>query len=253
MPLDLNVIAGTILGGLISGVIGILLEHIRVKNEARMKHFRDLKESCINPLKGELTFIFSKFKRFDEDVVTSVTYEEMLKREIRWWENYSIKGRIGNPVLFDDLGRHFKGLPEKLREIETFLKEKYPEFLENLVELLKTVEHDERLIELSGAETAAVTSQVSEYPFRAVFFLAIEYDKLSWPNVYGWLVRSENKSLIYKIGEEYRNSKPAIEIRDIMREAEHLIRPCIERLDRILHKTKLEGSCEYVSGLLPWP
>ena len=43
MPLDPNVIAGTILGGLISGAIGVLLEHLRVKNEARKKHFHDLK------------------------------------------------------------------------------------------------------------------------------------------------------------------------------------------------------------------
>jgi len=253
MSLDPNAIAGTILGGLISGVIGILLEHLRVKNEARMKHFRDLKETCINPLKEELTSILSKFKRFDEDTIASVIYERMLKRKIKWWENYSIKRSIGNPVLFDDLGRHFKGLPEKLREIETFLKEKYPKLIEDLRELSYEIEHDERLRELSGAKTAITTRQISRYPINAVFFLAIEYDKESWPNTYEWVARSEKKSLIYKIGEEYHDSKPAIEIRNIMREAEHLIRPCIERLDRILHKSKLEGSCEYVSGLLPWP
>jgi len=76
MPLDPNVIVGTILGGLISGIIGVLLEHLRVKNEARKKHFHDLKENCIRPLKNELTSVLNCFKRFEERSVTSGTYRE---------------------------------------------------------------------------------------------------------------------------------------------------------------------------------
>ena len=69
MSLDPNVIAGAILGGLISGFIGVLLEHLRVKNEARKKHFHDLKESCIRPLKNELTSISNSFTRFEEKLI----------------------------------------------------------------------------------------------------------------------------------------------------------------------------------------
>ena len=76
MSLDPNVIAGTILRGLISEAIGVLLEHPRVKNEARKKHFHDLKESCIRPLKNEFASILNCFKRFEERSVTSGTYRE---------------------------------------------------------------------------------------------------------------------------------------------------------------------------------
>ncbi|RLG04480.1 MAG: hypothetical protein DRN61_03000, partial [Thaumarchaeota archaeon] len=228
--------------------------------EARKKHFHDLKESCIRPLKNELTSILNCFTRFDEKLVTSGTYREILEREIKWWENYSIKRRIGDPILFDDLGRHFKGLPEKLREIEDFFEEKYPEFLNSLVELLQKIEADERLKEISNeidrtlrGSNVVVVSDLPWFPFKAVFFLAIEYDKWSWPNIYKWLAKFESRSLIFQVGEEYHRSELAVRIRSLIKEAEHLITPCLERLDRILHESKLEGSCDYVSGLLPWP
>ena len=259
MPLDPNVIAGTILGGLISGAIGVLLEHLRVKNEARKKHFHDLKESCIRPLKNELTSILNSFTRFEAKLVKSRTYREMLEREIKSWEDYSIRTSIGSPILFDDLGKHFRDLPESLREIEDFFKENYPEFLKSNFELLQKIENDERLKELSNeiarsqrGPNVVVVSDLPEVPFKAVFFLAIEYDKRSWPNIYEWLAKFESRSLIYEVGEEYHGSEPAVKIRSLMRKAEHLIGPCLERLDQILHKSKLEGSCEYVSGLLPW-
>jgi len=259
MSLDPNVIVGTILGGLISGFVGVFLEHLRVKNEASKKHFHDLKESCIRPLKNELTFILNSFTRFEEKLVRSGTYREMLERKVKWWEDYLIKRRIGNPVLFDDLGRHFKGLPERLREIEDFFRENYPEFLKSIFELLRKIEADERLKKVSneiasrskGSNVVAL-SDLSNYPFKAVFFLAIEYDKVSWPSIYEWLAKFEGRSLIYEVGEEYRRSELAVKIRSLMREAVHLISPCLERLDRILHESKLEGSCEYVSGLFPW-
>jgi len=260
MSLDPNVIAGTILGGLISGFIGVLLEHLRIKNEARKKHFHDLKESCIRPLKNELTSILNSFIKFEESLVRSGIYREMLEREIKWWEDYSIKRRVGNPILFEDLGKHFKGLPERLREIEDFFRKNYPEFLKSVFELLRNIEDDERLKEISNeidnslrGPNVAIISDLPKAPFKAVFFLAVEYEKGSWPNVYRWLARFEGRSLIFQVGEEYRRSELAVKIRSLMKEAEHLIGSCLERLDRILHESKLEGSCDYVSGLLPWP
>ncbi|RLG07007.1 MAG: hypothetical protein DRN68_06055 [Thaumarchaeota archaeon] len=71
--------------------------------------------------------------------------------------------------------------------------------------------------------------------------------------IYIWLAKFESRSLIFQVGEEYHRSELAVRIRSLIKEAEHLITPCLERLDRILHESKLEGSCDYVSGLLPWP
>ncbi|MGB9693574.1 MAG: hypothetical protein ACPLYF_01885, partial [Fervidobacterium sp.] len=47
-------ILGTILGGLISGMVGLFIEERRRKNDAKIKHFEDLKRECLMPIRAEL-------------------------------------------------------------------------------------------------------------------------------------------------------------------------------------------------------
>jgi len=43
-------ILGTILGGFISGLVGLFLHRKRLKDEVKRKHLEEIKEKCLKPL-----------------------------------------------------------------------------------------------------------------------------------------------------------------------------------------------------------
>ena len=243
---DINIIIGTMLGGLISGLIGYILERLRIKNELRTKHFEDIKKNCLQPLRTELMHLLSSFEFNESSSLTPESLKELIDADPKWWESFSLKERIGNIPLFNDLRNHFVKLHEKLCTIDTLVISKYPEFIENAIKLSEAIHSDKRLQEISSKLKSAVPTDISFEVFKAVFFIAIGYEKGSWPNIYGKIVKLRDKDLIFELGKQYGNLRCANDLRKISEEVRNVLCSCMEMIDEIMLKTKLEGSCKYI-------
>ncbi|MGB9760576.1 MAG: hypothetical protein ACPLZG_12175, partial [Thermoproteota archaeon] len=124
----------TILGGLISGLIGLFIEDKRRKNEKREKHFQEIKEQCLKPLRDELLYLHDMFEFGESKIPDIHSMEETLESGIHWWDYYSIKTWC-DKILFEDLRNHFSDLAKNLEEVEKRIRHEYPEFYKNILNL----------------------------------------------------------------------------------------------------------------------
>jgi len=241
----MSMFLGTILGGLISGFIGIFLDEWRRRNEAREKHFQDIKEHCLKPIREELLNLRSSFE-FSEDKIRGPSYfEQLLKDDIHWWDYFSLRGE--DEVLLDDLVNHFEKLASKLKEVEEKVKSSYPVYLKATYKLLKMIDVDPDFNKLKKAAKRPTMDRSLYYPYVAVFMVAIGYDKGRWPNVYKWFKSSKELDVIYEIGRRYSESDEAERIRSIEKDIHKHTDWCIRRIDEILRQqTKLKGKCKYI-------
>jgi hypothetical protein len=246
---------GTILGGLISGLIGLWVENKRRANEKREKHFQELKECCLTPLESELSYFCYECFEFREDEIPNAhQMEETLKKDIHWWDYYSLD--CCNKILFEDLSNHFPDLVNKLTELEKRIKQDYPKFYENILNLLKEIHSCKELNELSNQ--VAISKNDPELPYEAVFLVALGYDKGYWPNIYNFFkeeidlihdVGFKGKTsieLIYELGDKYSKSENCIRAKKIKEDIEPLIKSCEREIDEILYKKELKGKCKYM-------
>ena len=192
---------GTILGGLISGLIGLLIENKKRANEKKEKHFRELKYNCLILLENELSRLHEYFEFGEGKLPNAIQMDETLKRDVHWWDNYSLKNYC-DKILFEDLSNHFPDLVNKLKEVEKRIRQDYSEFYRNILNLIIEIHSCEELNELSNQ--VAISRNNPELPYKAVFLVALGYDKGCWPNIYNFF--KEETDLVRDVGFKGKTS-----------------------------------------------
>jgi hypothetical protein len=234
---------GTILGGFISGLVGLWVENRRRRNERRERHFQELKERCLKPLRKELRNLCEHFE-FEEGKTPVRLMEETLESDIHWWDYYSLKRSARcDEILFEDLPNHFPGLASRLAEVERRVKQDYPEFYREILCLLREIRSCKELKELSSQATFKSDPEI---PYNAVFLAALGYDRGYWPNYYDLLKRAGKVDLVYKLGSSFSESKHCKKAKSIKGDIVPLIDSCIREIDEILLRKELRGRCKYV-------
>ncbi|MGC9015028.1 MAG: hypothetical protein ACP5KW_11690, partial [Thermoproteota archaeon] len=188
----------SILGGLISKLIDFFIEDKRRKNEKREKHFQEIKEQCLKPLRDGLLRLRGEFE-FEESIRMPIfrLMETILEGDIHWWDNYSLKIWC-DKTLFEDLRNHFPDLAKNLEEVEKRIRYNYPEFYKNILSLLKEIYSCKELNDLSNQIVLHV-GNYPKLPYDTVFLVALGYDKGCWPNYYNFLKEKMGKlDLIYE-------------------------------------------------------
>jgi len=114
-----------------------------------MKHFKDIKEKCLEPLFGKLDDLKKEFT-FGESGPSWSRFgiEKLLKSDNPWWKTFSFKKapvkyffkaveknmilnklEMGSyEILYEDLKNHYPELYRDLQELESLIKTKYEEF-----------------------------------------------------------------------------------------------------------------------------
>lgn len=227
-----------IVGGLISGLIGLYLDNRRRKAEARAKHFEEIKKKVLEPIRENHRWDTLHFDLREGFHLQASELRETLQGDIHWWENYSLRTGV-DELLYDDLANHFKHLPKMLLEVEEIMKTRYPRYLWLLLDLYDLVKETtkEYGIQLPG--------DLYNLWCEAILFIALRYNKGEWPNLYRKIRESSKFELISELGAKMGETKEAKEILHIRNEAKEKIETCMREIGDILHQTKLKGNCKY--------
>jgi hypothetical protein len=232
----------TILGGLITGLIGLLVEWWRERTRLRRKHFRDIKRKCLKPIRDEL-YKLRRYFEFGEGGPewTSSSIFQLLRSEIRWWEFFSFSSR-GNPILYEDLKNHYGELYQDLQYIERWVRNEYTTYLGALHELLELIENDPEFREF------AKEFDNLDIPLKAVLFSSLGVDKSYWPNIYSQVEHKLDE--LVNIQNKFYNDVKSQKVREIAHHITTIIDRCISRIDEILLEPELRGRCKYISRLI---
>jgi len=236
----------TIIGGLVAGFAGLLIEGWRKEIEIRDKHFQDIKHNCLEPILKQLSEL-REYYEFRESKYLSLSHiEDLLKSDIHWWEYFSFKDgpNKANALLYDDLLNHYIELSQKLDAVQKSFKTDYPKFLQAICNLLRLIEEDTEFQEFKKEYERPVISEESFYPYKAVFFLSLKIDKSNWPNIYSYFKPKLDK--LMELGNKFYSTKEAERVRSMRIDMLNKIDLCIERIKEILLSSKLKGKCRYL-------
>ena len=251
----------TVLGGFISGLVGIALERRRERKRTELKHFNVLKSKVLKPVLNELAELKSYFM-FGEggSILSSQRLDEELNSEFTWWKYYPLVDRARvNRDLFEDLKNHFPKLYNDLKYVESWMRTKYPEYLHLLRDLLKRIENDSQFKEFEEElkkhvqETKVYSSidpqALHDMAVNIVLYLILDIEVERWPNVYRITKPLLSKAVVIK--SRYQNSEEVQQkLKHLMNEITSILDRCIQSIDKIMYMTKLpkvrRGKCEFI-------
>jgi len=229
----------TVLGGLIAGLVGWLLESRRRRYDAMLKHFDDIKKECLEPLKRELIDLCGRFGyvegRLPTYEVLDVVSGAKVNADTRW-ADYSFRNVV-NRVLYDDLVNHFPSLSKALTELEEDIRVVVPELLKALRVLYTLIHSDKEFAQLKDL-------QLAPEPIHFIFLVAISVEESQWPLTYREINRQAIDRLV-RIGEKYRGSREARRVREISESILTKAKRCLNEIEKIMVQTKLRGRCPY--------
>jgi hypothetical protein len=239
-------ILGTILGGFIAGLSGIIVEWWRENKRLREKHFEDIKRKCLEPILKQLYDLKSKFMFGESGPQWSLRgIEELLQSDIHWWESFSFKNGFGaDALLYEDLENHYPDLYRNLQNIEIWVRANFAEYLQAIYNLLKIIEEDQEFKAFEKEFKGPCVNSTSLYPAEAIFFSALGIDKSYWPNIYSYVKPKLDK--VKHLQNKFYNTTEAQKLRDIINEMRTIIDECIDETKKIMLETKLKGKCKYL-------
>jgi len=235
----------TILGGLIAGLVGWLLESRRRKYNAMLKHFDDIKRECLEPLKSKLIDLRGRFGYVEGHLPThevlDIVSGAKVSVDMRYWTDYSFRN-VTNRVLYDDLVNHFPSLSKALTELEEEIRVRVPELLKALRALYTLIHSDEEFVQLKMQLKGL---PLAPEPIHFIFLVAIGVEESQWPPTYREMNRQAVDRII-KIGEKFGDSREAKRVREISESILAKAKHCLNEIEKIMVQTKLRGRCPYV-------
>jgi hypothetical protein len=247
----------TILGILIP-VLSIVLPTIALlyiklweeKRRLKEKHFTEIKDKCLKPLLEKLKQLKNHFNLGEGGPEWNLyNISEELRQEIQWWKLFSFKNGFNvDQLLYEDLKNHYPNLYRDLESIETWIKTKYAEYLQAILNLLRIVEDDVEFKTLKQEFEPKGPIRLPYDPIddyrRAIIFLALGVDKSRWPNIYRSIKGKLDETT--RIGNKFYNSIEAEKVRSIIQDIATKIDKCINNINEIMLEVKLKGKCKYL-------
>jgi hypothetical protein len=240
----------TVLGGLIAGFSGILVEWWRENRKLRDRHFEDIKRRCLEPILKRLYDLKGNFVFGESGPEWTGSYEieKLLASDVHWWESFSFKDGFGaDALLYEDLKNHYPDLYRDLQNIEKRLRAGYTEYLQAVYELLKIIEDDQEFRAFEKKFERPILNFTSSYPAKAVIFLALGVDKSNWPNIYSYVKPKLDEAK--RLQNKFYNNVEAQKVRTIINDMTTAIDKCIVKAREIILETKLKGKCKYIRGI----
>jgi hypothetical protein len=247
------------LGGLNAGIIGILLENQRHKNERRNNHLDSIKELCLTPIHQVLTESLTKYDLV-ESKHEATLLEEMLQGGCHWWEDFSLQNK-SDRVLYRDLVNHYEQLPSILKQTEDCISSTTPLYFQSVhnleIEIHQALKNQFQVVsfleKLSASEKQTYQNLTDEERQRAsfqIFRLSVSKSAEEESNVVSEIRRFINSNdkviVLRKLAAEFSNTNHAKEVSNIRIKIDSQINKCLSIIEEAMNVAKLKGNCKYV-------
>ena len=241
-----NIISGIL--GFIGGIAGgWLAVWYRECLEVKRKHFKEIKEKVLNPILNGLMGLANGF-HYNEDTPFETMFE-MLNREIRRFDIFSIESESEDKLLYADLQKHFPKLLQRYNVINDLIKNEYPRYLELLRRTYNAVS---QVLHVRSLELDILKDEKNfQKCLKVSTFKLLGIDKYSYPNLYEEIKTLKLGQLIEEIVKEI-SSKPFV------KELLELRARILDFLNETINETKhvinlpdvdLPGDCPYTLSM----
>jgi hypothetical protein len=227
-----------------------LIKQWEEKRRLKEEHFTEIKNRCLKPLLEELKRLKNHFNLGEGGPEWNIyNISEELGQEIQWWKLFSFKNGFNvDQLLYEDLKNHYPNLYRDLESVETWIKTKFAEYLQAILNLLKVIEDDVEFKTLKQEFEPKGPIRLPYDPIddyrRAIIFLALGVDKSRWPNIYQSIKGRLDETT--RIGNKFYNSTEAEKVRSIIQDIITKIDKCINNINEIMLEVNLKGICKYL-------
>jgi hypothetical protein len=248
-----------ILGGMIAGITGLLLENYRRKEELRITHLESIKDLCLTPIYQALTRLITEYDLV-ESKYEATLLEEMLQGRHQWWEGFSLQD-TSDKALYHDLANHFKDLPSILKKTEDCISSMTPQYFERVlnleIEIHQALKKNFQIVsffrELSTDEKQAYQNLTDEEKRRASFQIlrmsvskSAEEKSDAISEIKRFITSNDKVEVLKKMATEFSNSNNAKEVVNLRRKIDSQISECLNALAEAKLFAKLKGKCKYL-------
>jgi hypothetical protein len=273
-----DTVAGTVLGGFIAGIVGLLTtryERSLRRKEAHMreheKNFNVIQDSLLElkpqlwPIaKGAENFMLPRWKRppYKQQLVnySIVNYQRFEKLPGSGLDTVFRTITVDN-VLYLDIPKHFRDIANQLAAIETCVHTKGVQLDELVYEvsdaIYKTMDSSDASVlhytfdqgnKATLREIASKDSIESQGYAGFLFLLLVKEDPANWPMNYGGLEKYDMLDTLKKLVSEIKDGLgvKASEMLELKSQIFSQIDACNNALELQKHKSSLKGKCEYV-------
>ena len=241
-----NIISGIL--GFIGGIAGgWLAVWYRECLEVRRKHFKEIKEKVLNPILNGLTGLANRF-HYNEDTPFETMFE-VLDREIRWFDVFSIENKSEDKLLYADLQKHFPKLLQRYNIINDLIKNEYPRYLELLRRAHNAIS---QALHGRSLESDILRDEKNfQKCLKVSIFELLGIDKYSYPNLHEEIKNLELSQLIEKVVKE-------ISLKPFVKELFKLRNRILNFLNETINETRhvinlpdvdLPGDCPYTLSM----
>lgn len=247
------------LGGMITGIIGLLLENHRRRSERRSNHLDSIKELCLMPIYQALSRLLAEYDLV-ESKYEATLLKEMLQGRYQWWEGFSLQDK-SDRALYRDLANHFRDLPSILKKTEDCISSMTPLYFQSVLNLeigihealTKQFQITSFLKNLSTDEKLAYQNLTDEERQRAIFqILRISVSKSAEEKsnaiseIRRFINNNDKVEVLKKLAGEFSNSNHAKEVVNLRIKIGSQISECLNAVQEAKLFTKIKGNCKYV-------
>lgn len=247
------------LGGMMSGIVGLLLEKRRHRNELRANHLDSIKELCLTPVYQALTKLLAEYDLV-ESKYEATLLKEMLQGGHHWWEGFSLQNK-SDRVLYRDLANHFKELPSILEQTEDCISSTTPLYFQSVlnleIEIHQALKNQLQLVsfleELSADEKQAYQNLTDKERQRASFQIlrlsvskSAEEKSNAISEIRRFINSTDKVEVFKKLAAELSNSNHAKEVGSLRMKIDGQINECLNAVEEAKLVAELRGNCEYV-------
>gem|GEM_PF-3725235 len=238
----------SVISGFFGGYFSIYLAE---RTEKRKTHFKDIKDNVLKPISEELKMLIQRLEIWEDRSIESLI--KYVENDIKWTDVFSLKNRVLDEGLYEDLKNHFPELAKKYELVNAVIRKDYLKYLDILGKVYSRVkeELEQRLKAMGKMKLKGISPELAlrilEECTKAVIMSIEGHDKYDYPTIYKSL---KSEGLIQTVNEVVEELSKEPLVKDFVALKQKILRIISDALKetklKINYQGKLPHKCPYL-------